>query len=236
MQVRRGILLNTPHLDTATGQTIQLTKAVRAPMPQCKVEFAPVQSGVGDPSPSNIRPISGWTGLTVNVSPTASGGTQYPINWQTVAGTVYRGYIDLANGELVVDMGYREYDGSSDETWNMESISIGKNFYINIPDATLVYDPDVVCSAAISRKSGASYMQGQCFISASKNFNFAAQSIATNVSELRMWLSSNPIQVAYKLRTPITYHISAQTVKTLGGTNNIWSNANGNLTITYWTH
>lgn len=31
-------------------------------------EFAPVQSGSGDPSPSNVRPITGWTGLDVSAT------------------------------------------------------------------------------------------------------------------------------------------------------------------------
>lgn len=30
-----------------------------------KAHFSPVQSGSGDPSPSNVRPISGWTGCEV---------------------------------------------------------------------------------------------------------------------------------------------------------------------------
>lgn len=33
---------------------------------QVEVEVAPVQSGTGDPSPENIRPITGWTGAKVN--------------------------------------------------------------------------------------------------------------------------------------------------------------------------
>lgn len=35
------------------------------PMRNCRVEILPVQAGSGDPSPTNIRPISGWTGATV---------------------------------------------------------------------------------------------------------------------------------------------------------------------------
>ena len=35
------------------------------PLKSCIVSVNPVQSGSGDPSPSNIRPITGWTGATV---------------------------------------------------------------------------------------------------------------------------------------------------------------------------
>ena len=35
------------------------------PMPSLKVSIEPIQSGSGDPSPSNVRPISGWTEANV---------------------------------------------------------------------------------------------------------------------------------------------------------------------------
>lgn len=33
-----------------------------------KVYFSPKQEGSGDPSPSNVRPITGWTGVNVTRS------------------------------------------------------------------------------------------------------------------------------------------------------------------------
>lgn len=46
-----------------------------------KTTLAPVQSGSGDPSPDNVRPISGWTGVTLtrcgkNLLSKAAAGTQ----------------------------------------------------------------------------------------------------------------------------------------------------------------
>ena len=35
------------------------------PMPSLEISIEPVQSGSGDPSPSNVRPISGWSGADV---------------------------------------------------------------------------------------------------------------------------------------------------------------------------
>ena len=64
----------------------------------------PVQSGSGDPSPSNIRPITGWTNANVVVSPStsAAAGTTYPVSWQSTAGTVYGGTLDVTTGLLTV--------------------------------------------------------------------------------------------------------------------------------------
>ena len=38
------------------------------PVKSLTVEIEPVQSGTGDPSPENVRPISGWTGANVSVT------------------------------------------------------------------------------------------------------------------------------------------------------------------------
>lgn len=39
------------------------------PMPSLKTTIVPIQEGSGTPSPTNIRPISGWSGVNVTVSP-----------------------------------------------------------------------------------------------------------------------------------------------------------------------
>ena len=42
-----------------------LNSPARRPFSKLKVSIEPVQSGSGDPSPTNVRPISGWTGVNV---------------------------------------------------------------------------------------------------------------------------------------------------------------------------
>lgn len=41
---------------------------LNAPLKDCTVDINPVQSGSGTPSPSNIRPISGWTEANITVA------------------------------------------------------------------------------------------------------------------------------------------------------------------------
>lgn len=65
MEARRRILLNQPHLIDASGNPISFSTDMAAKM-GVKAYFSPVQSGSGDPSPSNVRPISGWTGCEVH--------------------------------------------------------------------------------------------------------------------------------------------------------------------------
>lgn len=66
MELRRQIALNEPHIVTTTPAGVaNFSTDMISSLKSCKVEFLPVQSGSGDPSPSNVRAISGWTGCTV---------------------------------------------------------------------------------------------------------------------------------------------------------------------------
>ena len=60
MRLRRGILLNTPHEETASG-AVATFKTDVPKLKECVVSIEPVQEGSGDPSPDNVRPISGWS-------------------------------------------------------------------------------------------------------------------------------------------------------------------------------
>jgi len=51
--------------DTATGNPLTFVTDKAKPLKSLLIPFTPVQSGTGDPSPDNVRPISGWTGLNV---------------------------------------------------------------------------------------------------------------------------------------------------------------------------
>ena len=49
----------------ASGGIASFKSVGEVPLKSLKINFNPIQEGDGDPSPSNIRPISGWTGLNV---------------------------------------------------------------------------------------------------------------------------------------------------------------------------
>ena len=63
--------------DTASGTVASfLDGADGIPLKSCIVQIEPVQEGTGDPSPDNVRPISGWTGAKV----TRTGKNLLPIS------------------------------------------------------------------------------------------------------------------------------------------------------------
>lgn len=51
-------------INTATGNPVVFNDGTNAPLKHMSIPFLPVQSGTGDPSPTNVRPITGWNGLT----------------------------------------------------------------------------------------------------------------------------------------------------------------------------
>ena len=72
---------------TATGNPISIADASGLSAKSCEVTMNPIQEGTGDPSPSNIRPISGRDSVDVVVT----GTNQWDEEWEV-------GYID-SHGE-----------------------------------------------------------------------------------------------------------------------------------------
>lgn len=72
MRRRRGIMgLNggagIPVITaTATGNPLSFITDIVRPLKSLVIPFTPIQEGSGNPSPDNVRPISGWTGATIH--------------------------------------------------------------------------------------------------------------------------------------------------------------------------
>ena len=62
---KQFIMASQPHVEEASGAIATFNTDMAAKLKECKVYFKPVQEGEGDPSPENVRTISGWTGLEV---------------------------------------------------------------------------------------------------------------------------------------------------------------------------
>ena len=63
-----GMLADTaayPMVSASGSPVLIADGADNVPVKALTVDISPVQTGSGDPSPSNVRPISGWTGATI---------------------------------------------------------------------------------------------------------------------------------------------------------------------------
>lgn len=84
---KQFIVANQPHIVKPAAAPLQnFVTDMAAPLKECKIFFTPVQEGEGDPSPDNVRPITGWTGVEVykagkNLCPAATSAEMYE-NWE----------------------------------------------------------------------------------------------------------------------------------------------------------
>jgi len=222
--------------DLPTGAVATVTDGTALLMPSLKIGIEPQQEGSGDPSPENIRPISGWTAANIVVSPTTSAedGTTYTIEFRDGDNplTVYGGTLDVTSGELVVDrvkidMGDLNYayDTSynrfvSSDIPNTEAPS-GARITSFISSMYEVIDDSRPISQVTS---------GQMYSS----FNNAQTNAIVMVHDNRFTdaaLFKNAVTgqtFTYKLAEPITYQLTPTQIRTLVGNNNIWADT-GNI-------
>lgn len=64
-KAKRKIILNQPHVESASGDIVTFDTDMKGKLKECKVYFSPVQEGEGNPSPNNVRNIVGWNGVSV---------------------------------------------------------------------------------------------------------------------------------------------------------------------------
>lgn len=210
------------------------TESVRNKLLSLVVDLEPIQSGSGTPSPDNVRPISGRTGLNLYVSPTqdVADATTYAIDWTSEAGTVYQGTVDLVSGQLTIN--------------NIVKVLNGNESFLG------TYWPTVVCNTALSYIGDydlrgemrcshcgiGSYGAGFASPTADKlQFRHADEVFGVNnATEFATYVATQyangtPITVYYPIATPLTYQLTPQDIITLVGDNYIWSDS-GDVTIT----
>ena len=229
--------------NTASGSIATFDTSLALPLQDCTIAINAVQEGTGTPSPQNIRNIVGFTGANIHV---ADNETPHVIDnvtaitWQTEAGTVYGGSLDVTSGVLTVTHAFIEYDGSSDETFQYNSAYDG--FRIKIDDAGIFGIPSVELLSnifvganrrgevttpnfAICTYSGTTTDDGK--------YIFFCGTGMTDVATFKTWLSSNNTQVVYPLATPVTYQLTPTQISAIVGTNNVFTDTNGNTSVVF---
>ena len=197
------------------------------PMKSVVLKLVPHQEGSGEPSPDNVRPISGYTSVTVyqNTSQSTTGATAYPI---TFPQAVYGGELDAVSGVLKVTHGYFVFDGSNDEDWEQS----GDNRMRASISGSYAEGYTRIAVTANRGVFGTGSAVGTIFLSNRSLYYYQPTDITT-VSAFRSWLASNNLQVVYPLATPIEITLDKTTIKTLLGTNTIWMSADGTIQCDY---
>lgn len=117
-------------IHTAAGPApiVSIPDAAAAPVDALTVGIEPVQSGSGDPSPENVRPITGWTGAKVTRTGKNLFDKSKAVFYSNVARFIKYGvdvYADtLPNGDCVLDVGTYTLSISGDGTEVPTSMSV----------------------------------------------------------------------------------------------------------------
>lgn len=210
---------------TESGSIVSIEGTGADKVTSLVAQIEPVQAGSGDPSPTNVRPITGWTAVNVIVSPTtiASDGTT---TTTALGRTVYGGTVDVVTGVLTVTWVAARIGAL---TWGYNSN--GNYFYTSsVSKAAGSFNilSDIYATATVDdvTRMGDYHIKG----SAANNNLFVTDSRYTTVADFK---SANDQRYIYvEAATPQTYQLPAQQVELLTGNNNVWADT-GDITITW---
>ena len=204
--------------DAKAGEVIDLQSMITA-----------VQEGSGDPSPQNIRPITGFTGLTLHVN-----SSEIPVTWQTEAGTVYGGVVDLTTGTLtvthaIVDLGLLDYQYTSTIFMSRTEPYFNNGGIVKfggVGNKCDIYDYDTV--------SLTNPINNRIFVSNSLSLPILriSDSRFTDAHDFKTAMSGHYLVYELIDSEKTTYTLTPQTVQLLAGNNTLWNTA-GDTKLTY---
>lgn len=163
--------------------------------------------------------------------------------------TVYGGTVTLnedGSVDLVKTHEYALFDGSSDESISKYrsgsasafamSLGLKKNARGNLTSSNLSNIRSNYLKTITTNETWGNY---NAFVSvtasASRPTIECGIKTITTVADFRAYLAENPLQIAYRLYSPQTYHFpNIGRLNSFLGTNNIWHDMNGGITAEYW--
>lgn len=242
MGTYQGVVPPASWRKTASGKSVTISDGMAGwPLHGLTAEIGFTQSGSGDPSPSNVRPIGGRDGSEV----TQNGSTAVSVEFPETPGTVYGGTMDFKTGVLTVTHRYRTLDGS--ETWTTWSGS-AHSVRVNASDmmGQETGDPSdswmtadgAACDSlpVVAANAGAPCLR--FYKPTQRIYVYWAESIdpsITSAATWRAWLGDHPITVVYPLAEPVTYQLAPQEMPLLAAGTNSFAADTGGVTVTYYS-
>lgn len=229
-----------------TGNPVQCYPVAGYPL-GVKASWEPRQSGEGDPSPENIRPITGLDEVTVTLSDGVSDGTTATL---TLPETIYGGTVDAVTGEGSEEWEVVEFDGTENwATWGVDNFTIGlTGFYFYVEILPVADSADyLACSHLVynSESYGGRAVGFRISLRGDKYWiltvpNEILSNTESSTAAIDSWKSylaaqyaaGTPVTIAYKLVTPTAFQATgSQSLPALSGQNVLITNADS-LTVT----
>ena len=191
--------------------------------------------------------------------------TTYPISWQTEAGTVYKGVLNVLTGQLDITWyGFvvTSITGTTASTSHWSLLSHGKQsapydqyYYgviqIQVTGGLIPYEDNTpnngssngLCSYGRWRVDGDDSInewRANARYSSAKHYiriviTRQPQDVTVAFANDLLSSLSIPLTVIYRLKTPISVQLTTQEVLAFTGQNNVWADT-GNVALDYWKH
>lgn len=208
-----------------------------------KVDINAAQSGSGDPSPENVRPISGWSEIVVTVAPTSDPDDPDKVPYTISLGddTVYGGVLDVTSGVLTITHKYQQILSSMiTNNGKLSDSSLYLGVVGTLSDKKVGVD-NFICNEfkVVPSERGDWTARGRAN-GVNVEFGFPYDGIgvtdaltgAQMLPYARTWVDNNPLYICYELATAQTITLDPLTINTIFGENNIYADC-GDITVTY---
>ena len=216
-----------PHTTTAATVSVNNADGMKG-VTSLVMNFSYTQSGSGTTSPSNVRPINGWSQAALSFSPTQNAGdaTTFNITFGS-EGTVYGGTLDVVTGELtltkrMVKVGSLTWSYTSDYFYAWPTGKAAGNF-------NLLSDTFATTSSTTIGGMTNAQIKGN----ASNNAIYVKDNAYTSAAAFKSGRANAVI--VYDLATPEVIKIPTPELRLRIGSNYFWSDT-GNITLTYATN
>lgn len=192
----------------------------------CKVGLVATQSGSGDPSPNNVRTISGYSSMSLTVNESSI--------TISLGDTYYGGYLDVISGSLIITYGFSDL---GDLNWNASTTGYSQNnadFNIK-PAESATSVANFICSSLLPDTPTRVYNRtddNSIAVATNQRLRVYMSSLA-NTTAAQFKAGVTGIKIAYELLTPITVSLTAQQIAAIKGVNTITTDTNGNIEVTY---
>ena len=187
-------------------------------------DITAVQEGEGDPSPDNVRPISGWDGAILYV-----GTNEYSKDFSE---TVYGGTLDWTTGVLTVT--WIRHTLTGNEIWiiAVDQADNSSTLSFFLPQTAMISHKDAAkCSHYITQVSNLN-----SFWIESTGIYGRIKVASTTIDEWKQYLSQQydahtPIQIAYEINQPYTIQLTPAQILAISGLNTVYCDT-GDVTVT----
>lgn len=176
----------------------------------------------------NVCPITGWTGVNVyHTGEDESESETYTVTWETEAGTVYIGYMNITTGVLTVTHKYTRVLGTG---LLFDRIEDDKAYVsiINVTDRK----PGTGNIVANYLRTG-NYVWGiQGKEDVSGIWMILPADQFPNLGSARQYVTDNPLYIVYELKDSVSYTLDPVEVESFIGTNTIYADT-GDVSVQY---